>query len=375
MDDAVNPPTPGGRVHPQQGPHGRTSLRARHSPLAEPAQQLARLASLDLGYAPHRGDFDAALAAAGWSSLTPARLEILQINLGKLCNMTCRHCHVDAGPDRIDAIMDRATVEMCLEALDRTDAHTVDLTGGAPELNPSFRFLVNQAVARGKHVIDRCNLTVLLTPGLADLPGFFAERGVEVVCSLPHLRPRNTDAQRGDGTHQKSIRALRLLNAHGYGLGDPRRRLTLVSNPTGAFLAGSQSGMEREWKIALKRDHGVSFDRLIALNNMPIARFLEWLEATGNLQAYMELLVNAFNPGSVAGLMCRNTVSVGWDGLVYDCDFNQMLDLRVSLDHGAPLHVRDFDLERWAARRIITGRHCYGCTAGAGSSCGGAIAE
>jgi radical SAM/Cys-rich protein len=352
-----------------------TSLRSRRLPLADPRRQIERLKTLDLGACRHGGSFPAALEAAGWPALTPARLEIFQINLGKLCNMACRHCHVDAGPDRGDAVMDRATAEDCLRALDRSGAHTVDLTGGAPELNPSFRWLVEQASARGLHVIDRCNLTVLLTPGARDLPAFFAEHGVEVVCSLPHVRQRSTDAQRGDGAYERSIRALRALNEHGYGQGDPAQVLTLVTNPTGAFLPAGQTAMEREWKEALAREHGLAFDRLIALANLPIARFLEWLEESGNLQGYMELLVNAFNPATVAGLMCRNTISVSWDGRVFDCDFNQMLELEVADPDGGALHIRDFAPEAWAARRIVTGRHCFGCTAGAGSSCGGALAD
>jgi radical SAM/Cys-rich protein len=367
-----------GRAHPQADlgdGSGHVSLHARRLPLATPAAQIAAVESVNLDASPHAGEFDAALAAAGWARLDPTQLEIFQINLGKLCNMTCRHCHVDAGPDRRDAVMGRDTVEACLTALDRTDAHTVDLTGGAPELNPHFRYLVSEAVARNKHVIDRCNLTVLLTPKLDDLPEFLASRGVEIVCSLPHVRRRSTDAQRGDGTYEKSIKALRLLNEHGYGQGDPGRRLTLVANPVGAFLPGDQSAMEREWKDSLAREHGVRFDRLIALNNMPIARFLEWLELTGNLQGYLELLVNAFNPCAVAGLMCRNIVSVSWDGRVFDCDFNQMLDLGADGRDGGPLHISELDPQHWAARRIVTRRHCFGCTAGAGSSCGGATAE
>ncbi len=379
MHDANgNSPPPPGRPHPQpdlDDPPGQRSLTARRLPLADPRRQVERLDALDLGSSPHGGRFDAALAASGWPALTPAGLEIFQVNLGKLCNMTCRHCHVDAGPDRGDAVMDRATAEDCLRALDASGAHTVDLTGGAPELNPNFRFLVEEAVAQGKHVIDRCNLTVLLTPSQRDLPAFLAERGVEVVCSLPHVRRRNTDAQRGDGAYEKSITALRRLNEHGYGQGDPTRLLTLVTNPSGAYLPASQSSTEREWKEALAREHGVHFDRLIALTNLPIARFLEWLETTGNLQPYMELLVNAFNPATISGLMCRNTLSVSCDGRVFDCDFNQMLELGVADGHGGTLHIRDFDPATWAARRVVTGRHCFGCTAGAGSSCGGAIAE
>lgn len=352
----------------EAGPKPTKSLHARRLPLEEPPVQLATLAN-----AAPAADFEASIAEAGHrGGLAPSQLEIFQINLGKLCNMTCRHCHVDSGPDRTDANMDRETVDACLAALDQTNAHTVDLTGGAPELNPHFRDLVDECVARGKHVIDRCNLTILLVPRMRDLPEWFAERGVEVVCSLPHYRARNTDRQRGDGTYEKSIRALRRLNEAGYGQGDPRRMLTLMSNPAGAFLAGDQTKLEAEWKAALQRQHGVSFDRLFCLNNMPISRFLEWLVESGNLEAYMERLTNAFNPGAVSGVMCRNTLSVSWDGRLFDCDFNQQLELELALPGGKRPHVRDFDLAAWNARRVVTDRHCFGCTAGAGSSCGGA---
>jgi radical SAM/Cys-rich protein len=308
------------------------------------------------------------------AALRPAAIDIFQINIGKLCNMTCRHCHVDAGPDRTDAMMSRETVDLCLAALDKTAARVVDITGGAPELNPHFRYLVDQCVARGKHVIDRCNLTVLLTGPCRDLPEWLAVRGVEIVCSLPHYRKRNTDLQRGEGTYEKSIEVLKRLNAVGYGRGNARQRLTLVHNPAGAFLAGDQKSMEREWKAGLRDNHGVTFDALIALNNMPISRFLEWLESSGNLERYMETLVNAYNPATVQGLMCRNTLSVGWDGRLYDCDFNQMLELDARYPDGRAAHIRDFDPAALAGRAIVTGRHCFGCTAGAGSSCGGAIA-
>jgi radical SAM/Cys-rich protein len=358
---------------PAAGPRATRSLHARGLPLASPELQIAAVDAVDLSSAPHGGDFLRALGASGWEALRPGPVEIFQINLGKLCNMTCRHCHVDAGPDRTEEAMDRTTAEDCLRALDLTGAHTVDLTGGAPELNPNFRFLVEEAARRGKHVIDRCNLTILLVPGLRDLPAWLGERGVEVVCSLPHWRKRGTDAQRGDGTFEKSLEALRILNAAGYGAGDPRRRLTLVSNPVGAFLPANEAAMEREWKDALRREHGVHFDRLIALNNMPISRYLEWLESSGNLERYLRLLVESFNPGTLAGLMCRNTLSVGWDGRVYDCDFNQMLELPAVRAAGGSFHVRDLDVGALSSRSIVTRRHCFGCTAGAGSSCGGAL--
>ena len=350
-----------------------TSLWQRQSPLAEPSAQIASLNQVDLTATPQQGNFAAALASSGWPQLTPSAIEIFQINVGKLCNMACRHCHVDAGPDRRQENMDQDTIDACLRALDQTAAHTVDITGGAPELNPHFRYLVDQCVARGKQVIDRCNLTVLLLPGRQDLPQWLSDRGVEVVCSLPHYRQRNTDAQRGDGTFEQSIEALRRLNAAGYGQGDPQRRLTLMSNPVGAFLSSSQARLEQEWKTGLQRHQGVTFDRLITLNNMPISRYLEWLEQSGNLQQYMELLVNAFNPATITGLMCRNTLSVSWDGRLYDCDFNQMLGLEVQLSNDDRPHIHDFDLQKLSERQIVIGRHCFGCTAGSGSSCGGAI--
>lgn len=349
-----------------------TSLQQRRSPLASTDYQQALLNALPLSTSPYQGNFTTALATHHWQSLPPTVLEIFQINLGKLCNMTCRHCHVDAGPDRRE-VMDRDTINACLAAIDQTNAHTVDLTGGAPELNPDFRYLVDECTRRGKKVIDRCNLTVLLLPTMHDLPQWLAQRQVEIVCSLPHYRQRNTDAQRGDGTFEKSIAALKLLNAAGYGQGNPNRCLTLMSNPVGAFLSSSQASLEQEWKTGLLKHHGVTFDRLITLNNMPISRYLEWLESSNNLQRYMEVLVNSFNPSTIAGLMCRNTLSVSWDGRLFDCDFNQMLELDCQSINGQPMHIRDFQPEELAQREIATGRHCFGCTAGAGSSCGGSI--
>lgn len=360
--------------HPLAGAKPTTTLQRRRSPLASSDYQRQTLAAIDLSHTPLQGDFAATLAANQRQPLTPAVLEIFQINIGKLCNMTCRHCHVDAGPDRTQENMDRATIDACLRALDQTTAHTVDITGGAPELNPHFRYLVDECAARGKHVIDRCNLTVLLLPRMQDLPEWLAERQVEVVCSLPHYRQRNTDAQRGDGTFEKSIVALRRLNEAGYGKGDPKHTLTLMSNPVGAFLASGQAKLEQEWKAGLAKHQGVTFDRLITLNNMPISRYLEWLEQSGNLQSYLELLVNAFNPGTIGGLMCRNTLSVSWDGRLFDCDFNQMLDLELRQPDGKRPHIRDFDPDVFAQRHIVTDRHCFGCTAGAGSSCGGSLA-
>ena len=301
--------------------------------------------------------------------LSAGTLEIFQVNLGKLCNQTCRHCHVDAGPDRRE-VMTRETMELCLAALDRSPSlRTVDLTGGAPELNPSFRWFVGELHARGLHVIDRCNLTIIETPSHRDLPTFFADHRVEVVCSLPHYAKLGTDKQRGDGVFEASIRALRRLNDVGYGDGSSDLRLVLVTNPVGAFLPASQGSLEREWKRELARLHGVRFDALYTITNMPISRYLEWLRESGNLESYMQRLVASFNPQAAASVMCRNTISVGFDGALYDCDFNQMLEMKSAV----PMpHVRDFDVATLAARAISVDRHCFGCTAGAGSSCGGA---
>ena len=349
-------------------PRAATSLARRHAPLASTAEQLRLLGSVNLVESGQRVEFEDKIGG----SLKPAKLEIFQVNLGKLCNMACKHCHVDAGPDRTDAMMPDDVVDLVIAALRKSKAHTVDLTGGAPELHPRFRDVVVAAVDSGKHVMDRCNLTILLVPRSAGLVNWFADLGVEVVASLPHYRRLNTDSQRGEGVFERSMRAMKLLNEAGYGKGDPKRRLTLVSNPAGAFLGASQATLEREWRASLEREHGVTFDRLFVLNNMPISRFLEWLQQSGNLEAYMERLVTAFNPSAVDGVMCRNTLSVGYDGRLYDCDFNQMLDLE--LEPGSGAHISSFDEEIWHRRHIVTARHCFGCTAGAGSSCGGQTA-
>ncbi|HET6348648.1 MAG TPA: arsenosugar biosynthesis radical SAM (seleno)protein ArsS [Candidatus Krumholzibacteria bacterium] len=341
------------------------TLLARHSPLASAGVQRESLGRLAL--AP---EFEQALAQCGLHPLRPLSIDVLQVNVGKLCNQTCRHCHVDAGPDRRE-VMTRETMQQCLDVLRATRIPTVDITGGAPELNPNFRWFVEQCRALGRHVIDRCNLTILETAPHADLPRFFAQHGVEVVCSLPHYRQTATDTQRGDGVYATSIRALKTLNAEGYGAGNGLR-LALVTNPVGAFLPASQASLEAEWKRELLRLHGVRFDALYCITNMPISRFLEWLIESGNLQGYMERLVTAFNPAAAAGVMCRTMLSVGWDGTLYDCDFNQMLDMPVA--PAGSRHIRDFDAAALSGRAIVTGRHCFGCTAGAGSSCGGATA-
>ncbi|MEX5213277.1 MAG: arsenosugar biosynthesis radical SAM protein ArsS [Nitrospiraceae bacterium] len=314
--------------------------------------------------------FDAQLERAGLYPLHATGITVLQINVGKLCNQTCRHCHVDAGPDRRES-MSRETAEQCMAALAKTEIPIVDITGGAPELNPNFRWLVEQARSFGRHVMDRCNLTVLLLPSQADLGSFLARHRVEVVASLPYYRAGQTDAQRGEGVFDKSIQGLRLLNELGYGREGSGLLLNLVYNPVGAFLPPRQEAIEAQFRKELAGRYGVTFTHLYTITNMPISRFLEFLLESGNYEGYMERLANSFNPAAAAGVMCRYTLSVGWDGSLYDCDFNQMLDL--PLDHGAPQHIRDFDPAHLHHRRIVTRNHCYGCTAGSGSSCGGAV--
>jgi len=343
------------------------SLVALNHPLASTAEQLRVLNNPGRPQRP----FARALEDSGLWPLAATGITVFQINVGKLCNQTCRHCHVDAGPDRRE-IMTRETAELCLAALAQTDIPTVDITGGAPELNPNFRYLATESKRLGRHVMDRCNLSVLLLPSQADLAEFLAAHQVEVVASLPYYQQQQTDAQRGDGVFARSIEALRKLNALGYGQPSSPLRLNLVYNPVGAFLPPAQHAIEADFKRELGRRYGVVFHSLYTITNMPISRFLEFLLRTGNYDRYMERLASAYNPAAAAGLMCRYTLSVGWDGALYDCDFNQMLDLPVG--SGAPAHLRDFDPQRLHRRPITTGQHCYGCTAGAGSSCGGVTA-
>jgi radical SAM/Cys-rich protein len=316
--------------------------------------------------------FEVALADSGLAPLTAQGVRVFQMNLGRLCNQTCKHCHVDAGPDRRE-VMTRATMAECLRVLASTDIPVVDITGGAPELNPDFRWLVEQVRALGRYVMDRCNLTILLAAGLRDLPEFLAGHRVEIVASLPSFLGWNTDAQRGDGVFEDSIEALHRLNALGYGREGSGLTLNLVHNPVGAFLPGRQASLEADFRRELARRHGVVFNRLFVITNMPINRFLEFLLRTGQYETYMEHLIAAYNPAAASAVMCRTTISVGWDGRLYDCDFNQMLDL--PLAPGLAPRISDFDADRLVGRRIATGLHCYGCTAGAGSSCGGATVE
>jgi len=313
--------------------------------------------------------FEESLRASGLFPLKATGISVFQINVGKLCNQTCRHCHVEAGPNRKE-MMSRETAELCIRALERTTIPTVDITGGAPELNPSFRWLVERSRGLRRRVMDRSNLTVLLLSSQAGLAEFLAAHEVEIFASLPYFQEQQTDAQRGAGVFAKSIEALRLLNELGYGATGSGLTLNLVYNPTGAFLPPAQHAIEGDFRRELQRRYEVTFNALYALTNVPIGRFREFLEASGNYERYMTKLAGAYNPNAAAGVMCRYTLSVGWDGTLYDCDFNQMLN--IMLDHGAPAHIRDFSMEMLNRRRIVTGQHCYACTAGAGSSCTGA---
>ncbi len=325
----------------------------------------------ELGGAVAGNAFDERLVAAGQHPLHALGIEVLQLNVGRICNQTCAHCHVDAGPTR-EEVMSREVAERCMAVLAATAIPTVDITGGAPEMCPQFEYLVRESRRLGRHVLDRCNLTILLAPRYEGLPRFLADHQVEVVCSLPHYRKLATDRQRGDGVFDRSIEGLRRLNEVGYGREGSGLRLVLVTNPVGAFLPGGQASLEAEWKRELERLWGIRFDALYTITNMPISRYLEWLARSGNLEAYLERLVTAFNPAAARGVMCRTLLSVDWRGRLYDCDFNQMLDLETGF--GAPRTLEEFDLAALERRRIVTARHCFGCTAGSGSSGGGATA-
>ena len=311
------------------------------------------------------------LNSCGFSPLRPSGIEIFQVNVGYMCNQTCKHCHVDAGPDRTE-IMSRQTMEEILVILAKYKFPTLDITGGAPEMNPDFRWFVEEASKTGvKEIIVRCNLTIILSnPKYADLPEFFKKYKIRVISSLPFYNSDKTNRQRGDGVFEKSIKALQFLNEVGYGKKDSGLILDLVYNPAGAFLPGDQSILENEFKKVLKADFNIDFNYLFCITNMPVSRFLDFLNRSGNYEGYMQKLIDAFNPMAVTGLMCRNSISVGWDGVLYDCDFNQQLELTTSKNSGT--HISEFDLEKLNQRPVVVSQHCYGCTAGAGSSCQGA---
>ncbi|WP_418262392.1 arsenosugar biosynthesis radical SAM (seleno)protein ArsS [Flavobacterium faecale] len=346
------------------------SLHAKHSELSKTEKQLEILSTgmFQDGSLPTFAD---KIKKAGTFPLQPRKLEILQINVGYMCNQVCAHCHVDAGPDRKE-IMTVETMQQILEVLKTTEVNTLDLTGGAPEMNPDFRWFVEEASKLGvKDFIVRSNLTIILAnKKYHDLPEFFAKHNIHVISSLPFYKREKTDKQRGDGVFDKSIQALQMLNKVGYGKEGTGLKLDLVYNPSGAFLPTDQKALEHDFKKALKEDFDIDFNSLFAITNLPISRFLDYLIASDNYEDYMYALVEAFNPAAVANVMCTNTISVSWDGWLYDCDFNQMLELKVA---SKIKHISDFNQEVLQDRNIVISQHCYGCTAGAGSSCQGTV--
>lgn len=343
------------------------TLHRTGNPLSLPVVQKEKLADKSL----LSGEtFESKLAEHQISALTSTGIEILQINVGKVCNQTCTHCHVDAGPDRKES-MSHSVARLIVGMLDRPEIKTLDITGGAPEMNDQFRWLVEEATTRGKHVIDRCNLTILLANGFKDLPEFLAKHRVEVIASLPCYLEENCDAQRGDGVFRKSIEALQKLNSLGYGKPDSGLDLCLVYNPVGPSLPPEQAELEEAYREQLQTRYGIHFTRLYTITNMPISRYLDDLLQSGEYEAYMHKLVAAFNPQATNSLMCRNTLSVDWRGYLYDCDFNQMLEMPI---RSPGKHLSNCDWEDLVQRPIAVANHCLGCTAGAGSSCQGAIA-
>jgi radical SAM/Cys-rich protein len=299
-------------------------------------------------------------------------VNILQVNTGYVCNIKCRHCHVGAGPERTES-MSRQIMKRCLDVLDDHAIGCVDITGGSPELHPHLRWFIEGCAAAQRRLIVRTNGLLLVDCAYGNLLDFYASHGVEIVLSLPSVDARTTDRQRGDGVFAKAIEAIRKLNERGYGRIESGLVLDLVHNPTGAYLPASQASLEPLYRETLMRKYGVSFNRLYCITNMPVGRYLDYLKDSDNYDDYMKALIKSFNKASLSALMCRSTVSVGWDGRLYDCDFNQMLGLPI--DHGAPDRIEDFELDRLKSRQIVVGNHCYGCTAGAGSSCQGQIAK
>jgi len=345
------------------------SLKAQNHALSDPRYEIDILESRSSDVS-----FSQKLTESNLYPLKPLLIDTLQINLGKMCNQVCKHCHVDAGPDRKE-IMARYTMEQCLTVIENHSIKSVDLTGGAPEMNPEFRWFVEAIRSSDPNIniIVRCNLTIILAnPKYHDLPEFFKDNRIEVVSSLPYFSAGKTDSQRGDGVFEKSIKALLMLNKTGYGVEHSGLVLNLVYNPSGAFLPGSQAGLEAEFKKKLSTNFGVTFNSLFTITNIPISRFLEYLIRSGNYDGYMEKLISSYNPAAAANVMCRSTVSVGWDGYLYDCDFNQMLDLKVETPKSR--HISDWDQEALRSRTIVVNQHCFGCTAGSGSSCGGTTA-
>ena len=315
--------------------------------------------------------FSSVIRESGISSLRADGIEILQMNITRQCNLSCRHCHVEAGPDRKES-MDRKTLELCLLAADTHAIGTIDITGGAPELHPDLPWFLEQAARDGRRVIVRSNLVILQDLKCAFYLDLYARLGIEVVGSVPDYRLDRAERQRGKSTFLQAIASIRELNQRGYGIQGSGLILSLAHNPSGAYLPAGQASLEHEYRFRLREAYGIEFNRLFCLTNCPVGRYLDYLVSSDNFDEYMCTLKNAFNPAAVRNVMCRTTLSVGWDGRLFDCDFNQMLDL--SVNSGAPRHIRDFDFDKLASREIMILDHCFACTAGAGSSCQGELA-
>lgn len=314
--------------------------------------------------------FDSTLKKEGQYPLTAQGVLVLQVNMGRLCNLSCKHCHVEAGPARTE-LMPEEVMRDCLKAIKTMALPEVDITGGSPELNPHYLWFIKELRQSGCRVKTRTNLTVLVRKEFHWLPEFWAENKVEVVASLPHYLKDTTDKLRGSGAFDASIEAVKRLNRAGYGVPGSGLKLNLVFNPCGAFLPPAQRSIEADFRKELLNRHGISFSSLLTITNMPVGRFMTFLRKTGNLERYMDRLMATHNPLAAENVMCKHLISVGWDGALYDCDFNQALGLKC--DYGAPDDIKNFDIKTLSSRRIVTGWHCFGCTSGAGSSCAGAI--
>lgn len=332
-----------------------------------PKEQLRRLNALD-----ETAHFLDKLKESSQFPLKSRKIEILQLNVGRVCNLNCKHCHVEAGPDR-EETMPRHIFEKCLDILKNSDVGTVDITGGAPEMNPNLKWFIAEVSRLNRRLMVRSNFVILLEPDFREFIDIYANHNVELIGSMPHYQPEKTDLQRGQGVFDKCIRVMKELNKRGYGKEGDQLILSLVHNPVGAFLPGSQADLEYEYKKRLQQEYGVFFNNLYTITNMPIGRYLEYLLRSENFNDYMQVLANAYNPCAVENVMCRSTISVSWDGVLYDCDFNQMLGLPVN--HGAPDHIEHFDLNLLDSREIVIANHCFGCTAGTGSSCQGATTD
>jgi radical SAM/Cys-rich protein len=345
------------------------TLKKRGSKLATPNIQIAILEETT----PKVIKFEKQLKDLNLMPFKPTKLEIFQVNVGYMCNMTCEHCHVDAGPTRTE-IMTRETMQHCLNAIKTANTTTIDITGGAPEMNPDFKWFIEEirAISKDIEIIVRSNLTILVSnKDYRTYPAFFKKHNLTVIASLPCYTAENTDKQRGDKTFVRSIEALHVLNDLGYGKENTSLKLHLVYNPVGASLPGNQMSLQADYKRVLKADYNIEFNNLYTITNLPISRFLDFLLKEEKFDDYMQLLLESFNPAAAESVMCRNTLSVSWDGYLYDCDFNQMLQIQV--EKSAAQHIEDFDLATMEHRNIMLGQHCYGCTAGAGSSCQGTV--